>query len=576
MSRQQNPHYTCKTRQEVIDVFGPAQPEWQIDTVEATEKVFGSCETLDFEKKNLEKMILPGFGVNGEQTKTLKMHRQLKDLLLSAFSRIQQARLDYILDPDQAWGQTFRYKKNKTTQKYLKNRSEYEHLKAQMSKSDWDSWGWAIRTAQYDAQHGKLGELIDIESRQVAKKTLLSNHAFGTAIDLNSGSNPYSSAASFDMSKDIIGIMAQHGFRWGGYYHDYMHFEYVLDHIIPIPNSTTLCLPVDYGNGIAGTQANWSNFVKKKENELNSSFVGNHNLTWNQGLSLFGEERQSIHACFDGTIEAARLSSQPPHSEGSGGSQNFILLRHSIAHHEFFCLYRFLYSKAVDEQDLSQMKVKWLYHPIQKYYQVAKGKSVAYRSAPGVRSNPDSQKLGVLSEDSCVLFLCTEKDPGGDPWLKVQINPQVVGYIFQGAADRGDLIMMEKSQLNSELLSDLQTGDILPLDVEVKAGDSLWGMGCCQKEDRSKSMIHWEIFSTEQMIEGIQGKMMDQQDPQTESPIWNLPNSDPCHLQELEPYQWWSDHHGMESVRLPTGIWVYNPIQLCTALAGLSLAAKKG
>ena len=64
-------------------------------------------------------------------------------------------------------------------------------------------------------------------------KTVLSNHTFGTAFDMNAQWNPLGGPAAPDGKLgclfDIVPIANKHGFYWGGHYvkrPDPMHFEY--------------------------------------------------------------------------------------------------------------------------------------------------------------------------------------------------------------------------------------------------------------------------------------------------------------------------------------------------------------
>jgi hypothetical protein len=64
------------------------------------------------------------------------------------------------------------------------------------------------------------------------KNCTISNHTFGTAIDLNVATNGYqSNSCKLDMPPEVVQIFEANGFRWGGRYpkwsnFDPMHFEY--------------------------------------------------------------------------------------------------------------------------------------------------------------------------------------------------------------------------------------------------------------------------------------------------------------------------------------------------------------
>ena len=64
-------------------------------------------------------------------------------------------------------------------------------------------------------------------------KTVLSNHSFGTAFDINAQWNPIGKAPAVEGKLgclyEIVPIANKHGFYWGGHYTsrpDGMHFEY--------------------------------------------------------------------------------------------------------------------------------------------------------------------------------------------------------------------------------------------------------------------------------------------------------------------------------------------------------------
>ena len=64
----------------------------------------------------------------------------------------------------------------------------------------------------------------------------LSEHSYGTAIDINPGYNPYTTGDNpnadekYAVTPEVVEIFRKHGFYWGGDWegkHDYMHFTYL-------------------------------------------------------------------------------------------------------------------------------------------------------------------------------------------------------------------------------------------------------------------------------------------------------------------------------------------------------------
>jgi len=83
-----------------------------------------------------------------------------------------------------------------------------------IDEGQWDEWGYAYR--------------------DVRGATTLSNHASGTAIDLNATKHPLGAENTFtdEQTKTIRRLCRKYGLRWGGDYRnrkDEMHFEVVMN-----------------------------------------------------------------------------------------------------------------------------------------------------------------------------------------------------------------------------------------------------------------------------------------------------------------------------------------------------------
>jgi len=92
--------------------------------------------------------------------------------------------------------------------------SEFHHLVEKIDKGDLDDWGYAFRTIRGSDVH-------------------VSNHASGTAIDINATKHPLGKRGTFTKSqeKTIRELCQYYGLRWGGDYQvraDEMHFEVLL------------------------------------------------------------------------------------------------------------------------------------------------------------------------------------------------------------------------------------------------------------------------------------------------------------------------------------------------------------
>lgn len=86
---------------------------------------------------------------------------------------------------------------------------------------------------------GKIGTYCYRSVNNGNGSSILSNHSYGVAIDINYDLNPFSKGVrapqtgntsdpvrwrSFD--HPVVKAMARHGFGWGGRYGDYMHFSF--------------------------------------------------------------------------------------------------------------------------------------------------------------------------------------------------------------------------------------------------------------------------------------------------------------------------------------------------------------
>jgi peptidoglycan hydrolase-like protein with peptidoglycan-binding domain len=89
------------------------------------------------------------------------------------------------------------------------------------------------------------GETWGYAYRVIAGTNTLSNHSWGTAVDINAPANPYASATwheangnrtvrgkrlKTEFTDEIVKLWEGHGFRWGGWYRtkpDPMHFEFM-------------------------------------------------------------------------------------------------------------------------------------------------------------------------------------------------------------------------------------------------------------------------------------------------------------------------------------------------------------
>lgn len=194
-------------------------------------KLFGSCFSPSFVSDHLGKARLVGFGPGKDVVKEETYNKVLVPHIEEAFRRIKALNLPYALRTIN--GYQFRYAKTDRNQAALMGRPEYVRLRAR------PNWGgsWNTLCAELDLQESRFDEMVP--ERGLPKRDILSNHSYGSAFDLNVPENPFSSAKEFDMPLEIVRLLENMGFYWGGRYHDYMHFEWV-DPRPPAGSSITL------------------------------------------------------------------------------------------------------------------------------------------------------------------------------------------------------------------------------------------------------------------------------------------------------------------------------------------------
>lgn len=182
-------------------------------------KLFGSCFSPKFEQEHLGQAVLVGFGPQKDQVARGTYNKVLVPHIEEAFRRIKALNLPYQLRTVN--GYQFRYAKTDKNKAALMGRSEYTSLRG---KPNWNG-SWNTLCAQLDLQENRFDEMVP--ERHLPKRDILSNHSYGSAFDLNVRENPFDSKLPFDLPLEIVRLLENMGFYWGGRYHDYMHFEWV-------------------------------------------------------------------------------------------------------------------------------------------------------------------------------------------------------------------------------------------------------------------------------------------------------------------------------------------------------------
>jgi len=196
---------------------------------------FGDPTDLDFEKDRIVEVELAGFGPDGRRTAKAKVHRDLADVLRRAFDEIASLGLSYRLNtfgPHSTY--SFRYGTGRSNFKRFTTSGEYAGVAGKET--------WNVVYARHDRAHHRMQKPVGSDS--VPRWRRLSNHAWGSAIDINAATNPMGALKEFDLPPEIVRVMRSWGYYWGGYFlgddRDYMHFEFASK---DIRKSTTVQIP---------------------------------------------------------------------------------------------------------------------------------------------------------------------------------------------------------------------------------------------------------------------------------------------------------------------------------------------
>jgi len=411
-----------------------------------------------------------GFGSEFNKKKKLVIHKKIKDLVVNIFKEIKKlnSRKDfsYVLLTGQTWSfahRMIRGRENKTELKYL------------------------------------------------------SNHSWGTALDINSVANCWK-CTTWDIPPEVVKIFVKHGFYWGGYFKskDAMHFEYGKDHIIPVPISlnypTTKIYKEDDVEKLFG---------KSESNTLNYYPITAYGW-WHNGVHLSEKENNDIRAITDGEIIYARLG----RNEGNYGSPNFILIKHELEIDDkkvvFYSLYMHLKKvlikkKLIENDEIPDWIKRKFYVKREEVQQGDKGKITAVYSDGSVtlykKPTGGSERLAELVVGDTFSVL----EPPGSKRMKVKAKNKEGWINYQGKVKLSDnyelkgwVIDKDTKKIKKELfLDDLA---YVKGPVWVSAGEMIGYMGNgidhlevkehSTATTKKATLLHFEIFSRTKNNEG--------------------------------------------------------------------------
>ncbi|MCB9497515.1 MAG: M15 family metallopeptidase [Fibrobacteria bacterium] len=183
-------------------------------------KWFGNPTLPGWEQENIVPVEIVGCGPDRSKTQGVRLHKSLAPLVEQIFREIRDADLDYSLLTFHDY--SFRYVVDSLPKAWLES-DQYQGISRKNSH---------ITFAQEDLRLGRFEEIGPGWTRPRREK--LSNHASGTALDINAGTNGLGNDTVCDIHPFIVDLFQRKGFFWGGFYtkrRDYMHFEYMLEQL---------------------------------------------------------------------------------------------------------------------------------------------------------------------------------------------------------------------------------------------------------------------------------------------------------------------------------------------------------
>ncbi|HBP23021.1 MAG TPA: hypothetical protein DEA08_35265, partial [Planctomycetes bacterium] len=268
--------------------------------------------------------------------------------------------------------------------------------------------------------------------------------------------------------------------------------------------------PVDAGPGTEVSSAAADALHAHVEREHPSGYYPlGANTTWHGGVHLHAAAGAQVVACAPGRVVAARLA-----AEGCAyGSTNFVLCRHEVhgavldelaparsfepRPYAFFSLVMHLGSLPLDDPAAPALRpFAWLPRPWSGF---------RVKSDLNFRAGPGQDVIGVLKPGDRVVLEQEAPVPGGSlPHYRVRGLPDCQSAACRDAV--GTVAFkdewLERIEVDQDALAELRGGGVVALDAEVAAGDPLWTVGEYGGSEQREGLIHWEIFSAENLLPG--------------------------------------------------------------------------
>ncbi len=267
------------------------------------------------------------------------------------------------------------------------------------------------------------------------------------------------------------------------------------------------CFPTKLNDSLELTGSTVNDYYQLTEVDSPGGYfpVGANSL-WHGGLHLRGDLGSNVHACMNGTIVAARLCEEPSDAMKSYGSRNFVLLKHKYKGKNLFSLYMHLSPITLDDSTLIDKKISWLPNDETIKYTVSDGNKINLWKNAGYSCLPENEriKIVVLAAGETIEYIETQQDTDGDDWYKVKKSDGTSGFIYHGNAKKRASKEIEKN-VSPDVITKLKNGDVVPFESPISCGTKIWEMGENGSPGHRAPMLHWEIFSEENIFKDVDG-----------------------------------------------------------------------
>lgn len=426
------------------------------------------------------------------------------------------------------------------------------------------------------------------------------------------------------------------------------------------PTRDPVSFPVDMrGGGAAPNRERAEAFYRHTEMDHKGGyFPKGTNTVWHGGVHVHAAKGTAVRALWDGKIIAARLAEDPVKAWGHYGSRSFVLLKHDIdgATLNKMALKGKLVGYMVriasvnlrktpsdkadivakldmydeltllDEKYTSAAGYVWAHVTVKRAKDPTKSAKVGKQGYIAIKPTwywgmREESKGGKLDDKKIYSFYSLYMHLNNEKLDNANKALEPVAWL-RGAAAKG-----AAPAIDDKILGQLRDGSVVKLDKAVKGGDTLWTSGEYGTRGYRAAMIHWEIFSAENLLPSFTAvedsdddfnmdcpqivKMIQQDDSfwdsdevltldeivrfYTKHPNAKVLRTYACKFmsewainldvaipkmldtnmvstfglkERLEPYLWWKEAAG-KGVPLPASgkCWHYNPITFAEALA---------